>query len=81
MNVKEIGEFYSAAPFRPFEILVTNGAQSLCGGPPEFMMFPAEHRTVYAADINDGGTKRIDVKMIVALNELSNGSRPCKRKR
>ena len=80
MNVKEIRELYSAAPFRPFEIVLTNGAKVYVGH-PEFMMFSADHRTVYAADINDGGTKRIDVKMIVALNELSNGSRPRKRKR
>ncbi len=44
-------------------------------------MFSGDYRTVYAVDERDGGTKRIDAKMIVALNELKNGSRPRKRKR
>jgi hypothetical protein len=45
------------------------------------MMFFSDYRTVYAADERDGATKRIDVKMIIALNELKNGARPRKRKR
>jgi hypothetical protein len=80
MIVKEIRELYSAAPFRPFEIVLTNGA-TVYVGHPEFMMFSSDYRTVYAADERDGGTKRIDVKMIVALNELRNGARPRRRKR
>ncbi len=80
MGVKEIRELYSAAPFRPFEIVLTNGAKVHVGH-PEFMMFSADHRTLYAAEERDGGTKRIDVKMIIALNELKNGARPPKRKR
>ncbi len=80
MSVKEIRELYSAAPFRPFEIMLTNGAKVFVGH-PEFMMFSPDYRTAYAADVRNGGTKRIDVKMIVALNELKNGARPRKRKR
>jgi hypothetical protein len=80
MSLKEIRELYSAAPFQPFEIVLTNGAKVYVGH-PEFMMFPPEHRTVYAADARSGETKRIDVKMIIALNELKNGARPRKRKR
>jgi len=80
MRVKEIRELYSAAPFRPFEIVLTNGARVYIGY-PEFMMFSSDYQTVYAADERDGGTKRIDVKMIVALDELENGARPRKRKR
>ncbi len=48
---------------------------------PEFMMFSADYRTVYAADERDCSTKRTDVKMISALNELKNGASPRKRKR
>ena len=80
MIVKEIRELYSAAPFRPFEIVFTNGT-TIYVGHPEFMMFSADHRTVYAADERDGATKRIDVKMIIALNELKNRARPRKRKK
>lgn len=80
MGVKEIRELYSAAPFRPFEMGLTNGA-TVYVGHPEFMMFSSDYRTVYAADERDGGTKRIDVKMIIALNELKNGARPRRRKR
>ncbi|MBA2743427.1 MAG: hypothetical protein H0U43_03815 [Chthoniobacterales bacterium] len=80
MSVKEIRELYSAAPFHPFELVLTNGT-TVRVGHPEFMMFSGDYRTVYAVDERDGGTKRIDAKMIVALNELKNGSRPRKRKR
>lgn len=80
MDVKEIRELYSAAPFQPFEMVLTNGSIVYVGH-PEFMMFSADYRTVYAADERDGGTKRSDVKMIIALNELKNGAAPRKRKR
>jgi hypothetical protein len=80
MKIEEIRELYSAAPFQPFEIVLTNGA-TIYVGHPEFMMFSPDYRTVYAADVRNGGTKRIDVKMIIALNELKNGARPRKRKR
>jgi hypothetical protein len=80
MTSKELRELYSAAPFQPFEIILPNGAKVHVWH-PEFMMFSADYRTVYAADERTGETKRIDVKMIVALNELKNGARPRKRKR
>ena len=80
MNVKEIRELYSAAPFQPFEMVLTNGT-TIYVGHPEFMMFSTDHRTVYAADVRDGVTKRIGVKMVIALNELKNGARPRKRRR
>ena len=80
MNVQEIRDLYSAAPFQPFEMVLTNGA-TIYVGHPEFMMFSSDYRTVYAADARGGGTKRIDAKMIVVINELKNGARPRKRKR
>ncbi len=79
MHVKEIRELYSAAPFHPFELVLTNGT-AIRVGHPEFMMFSGDYRTVYAVDERDGSTKRIDVKMIISLNELKNGTRPRKRK-
>ncbi len=80
MSVKGIRELYSAAPFKPFELVLTNGT-AIRVGHPEFMMFSGDYRTIYAVDERDGSTKRIDVKMIIALNELKNGASPRKRKR
>lgn len=80
MSSKEIRQLYSAAPFRPFAIVLPNGA-AVYVGHPEFMMFSPDHPTIYAADARSGETQRIDVKMISALNELTNGASPRKRKR
>ncbi len=80
MDLKELRELYSAAPFQPFEMVLTNGARVYVGH-PEFMMFSSNYRTVYAADAHDGSTKRIDIKMIIALDEVKNGVRSRKRKR
>ena len=44
------------------------------------MSFSCDQRTVHSHELN-GGTKRLDVKMIVALNEMANGARTRKRKR
>ena len=79
VNVNEIRELYSAVPFEPFELVLTNGARLLVDH-PEFMSFSCDQRTVHAHELN-GGTKRLDVKMIVALNEMANGARTRKRKR
>jgi hypothetical protein len=80
VTYKGIKELYSAAPFQPFELVLTNGERVYVGH-PEFMMFSADYRTVYAADERDGSTKRIDIKMIIALHEARNGHRRRKRKR
>jgi hypothetical protein len=79
MDIEEIRNLYSAAPFKPFEIVLTNGARVLVDH-PEFMAFSRDRRTVHVYDV-DGAGKRIDVKMIIALNGVKNGSRPHKRKR
>ena len=44
------------------------------------MSFARDYRAVHVHELN-GSTKRIDVKMIVALNEMANGARTRKRKR
>jgi len=79
MNVDQIRELYSAAPFKPFEIALTNGA-AVRVVHPEFMSFSPDYRTVHVYEVA-GGSKHIDVKLVVALNELENGARPRKRKR
>jgi hypothetical protein len=79
MNYKEIHALYSAAPFKPFEIVLTNGARLLVDY-PEFMSFSQDYRTVYVSRVG-GGAERVDVKLIVALDDMKNGARPRKRKR
>jgi hypothetical protein len=79
MNVKEIRELYSAAPFRPFEIVLTNGSQ-LEVDDPEFMSFSHDYRTVSVHE-RSGGLRRVDVKLIIALNELNHGARRRRRTR
>jgi hypothetical protein len=79
VNVNEIRELYSAVPFEPFELVLKNGARLLVDY-PEFMSFSRDYRKVHVHELK-GSTKRVDVKMIVALNEMANGARTRKRKR
>ena len=44
------------------------------------MSFSPDYRTVDVHELN-GSTKRIDVKLIVALNVMANGAHTRKRKR
>jgi hypothetical protein len=79
VNVTEIRELSSAAPFEPFELVLKKGAR-LFVDHPEFMSFSRDYRTVHVHE-RSGGTKRVDVKTIVALNEVANGPHTRKRKR
>ena len=69
MNIVELKELYNAAPFQPFEIVLTNGA-SVRVAHPEFMLFPPDRRTVHVYDLKSQGVKRIDVQLIGSLSEL-----------
>jgi hypothetical protein len=80
MNAAEIEELYSAQPFHPFEIVLTNGT-SVEVAHPEFMMFSPGYRTVHVADIRSGMTKRIDPKLVIALNELPPRTKRAGRKK
>jgi hypothetical protein len=77
MSVKEIRALYSAAPFKPFDLVLTNGTRVHVPH-PEFMMFSHDFRTVYVAH-TEGGSNRVDVKLIVALDDTKNGARKRKR--
>jgi hypothetical protein len=79
VNVQDLRDFYSATPFQPFEIVLTNGT-TVRVSHPEFMAFSPDYRTVHVWDLDRSG-KRIDVKLIIALSELRNGARNRKRKR
>ncbi|MBA2431358.1 MAG: hypothetical protein H0V56_04495 [Chthoniobacterales bacterium] len=80
MKAKELRDLYSAAPFQPFEIVLGNGTRVLVDH-PEFMSFSRDYRTVHVYE-RDGSGKRIDVKLVIALNELSRpGKNGSSRKR
>ncbi len=79
MNVQDIRDLYSAAPFEPFEIVLTNGTTAPVAH-PEFMSFSPDYRTVHVYS-RDGSGKRIDVRTVIAFAELKNGAKPRKRKR
>lgn len=79
MNIEEIRELYRAVPFQPFEIVLTNGS-TIHVAHSEFMGFSPDESTVYAWDIRGGGLKRIDVKLIIAINDLPQPKRKSKNK-
>ena len=68
MNITDIKELYRATPFEPFELVLTNGTTVKIVH-PEFISFAPSNRTVHVWEPTGGG-KRIDVKLIIALNEL-----------
>jgi hypothetical protein len=78
VKIDEIRERYEAAPFVPFEIVLTNG-RTVHVAHPEFVAFSPKGRSVvvYEAD----GALIIDVPLIIALKERRNGARVRKRRR
>ncbi len=80
MNITEIKELYRATPFEPFELVLPNGS-TIEVVHPEFMMFSPDYRTVHVVDLKSGAAKRIDVKMIAALNEVQPSARRKNRKK
>lgn len=76
MRIDEIRKRYFAAPFRPFDIVLTSG-RSVAVEHPEFMALSPKGRsvTVYEED----GALTIDVPLIVALKERANGARKRKQ--
>jgi len=78
MTFQEIKALYYAAPFRPFEIVLTNGRHVRVNH-PEFMALSPDEDTVVVYE--DDGHLTIDVPLVIAVKELKNGARPRKRKR
>jgi hypothetical protein len=72
----EIKKLYYVAPFRPFEIVLTNGRQVRVDHPEFMAPSPDEDRVVvYEPD----GHLTIDVPLVIAVQELKNGARSRKR--
>jgi hypothetical protein len=78
MQINEIRKLYQAAPFRPFDIVLTNG-RSLRVDHPEFMALSPTGRTIVVFESD--GHLTIDVPLIIAAKKFENGARPRKRKR
>ena len=78
MTFEEIRKLYHAAPFRPFEIILTSGRHVRVDH-PEFLALSPDEDVVVAFE-NDGHLT-IDVPMVVALKEFRNGASPRKPKR
>jgi hypothetical protein len=76
MRMDEVRKRYFAAPFRPFDIVLTNG-RSVAVEHPEFMALSPKGRSVTVYE--DDGALTIDVPPIVALKERANGARKRKR--
>jgi hypothetical protein len=73
VRTKDLRDLSSAAPFKAFEIVLTNGVRVLVDH-PEFMSFSPDDRTVHVFD-RDGSGTRIDIKLVIALNEVNTSSK------
>ena len=78
MIFDEIKKLYYAAPFRPFDVVLTNG-RSIPVNHPEFMALSPDEDVIVVFEPD--GHLTIDVPLIIAVKEHRNGARPRKRKR
>ncbi|MGH8095210.1 MAG: hypothetical protein ACREIF_17370 [Chthoniobacterales bacterium] len=76
MRIAEVRKRFFAAPFRPFDIVRTNG-RSVPVEHREFMALSPKGRSVTVCE--DDGALIIDVPLIVALKERTSGARKRKR--
>jgi hypothetical protein len=78
VKIDEIRKLHQAAPFKPFEIILTN-RRHIRVDHPEFMALSATGRTVVVFEPD--GHLAIDVPLIVAAKTFENGASTRKRKR
>lgn len=76
MHIDEVRKWYFAAPFKPFDIVLTKG-RKVPVEHSEFMALSRKGRSVTVYE--DDGALIIDVPLIVALKERANGARKRKR--
>ncbi len=76
MTFEEIRKLYHAAPFRPFEIILTGGRRVRVDHPEIMALSPDEDVIVV---FEEDGHLTIDVPLVVALKEFRNGARKRKR--
>lgn len=77
MTIQEIKEPYNAAPFQPFDLVLTNGS-AVHVAHPEFMAFSPRGDTVYVSESD--GLRRIDVRLVIALKAYERSKRQNKKK-
>ena len=77
VKIDEIRKLYHAAPFKPFDLVLTNG-RTVPVKHPEFMALSPSGRTVVVFE--QDGHLAIDVPLIIATKTFENGSKPRKRK-
>jgi hypothetical protein len=78
VKIDEIRELYNAAPFKPFELGLTNG-RTVSVKHPEFMALSPSGRTIVVFERD--GHLTIDVPLIIATKTYENGAASRKRKR
>lgn len=78
MRIGELRERYDAAPFVPFDIVLTN-RRAIHVAHPDFMAFSPTGRSIVVYE--DNGALILDVPLIIALKERRNGARARKRSR
>jgi hypothetical protein len=78
VKIDEIRKLYNAAPFKPFEIVLTNG-RHVPVEHPEFMALSPTGRTIVVFEPD--GHLTIDVPLIIATKAFENGSGRARRKR
>jgi hypothetical protein len=77
VKIDEIRKLYHAAPFKPFDLVLTNG-RTVAVKHPEFMALSPSGRTVVVFEKD--GHLAIDVPLIIATKTFENGTTARKRK-
>jgi hypothetical protein len=76
MTFDEIKKLYFAAPFRPFDIILTSGRQVRVDH-PEFMALSPDEDVMVVLEAD--GHLTIDIPLIIGLKKFGNGVRRRKR--
>ncbi|HWM24204.1 MAG TPA: hypothetical protein VNP98_05225 [Chthoniobacterales bacterium] len=79
MNIQEMRDPYSAAPFEPFEIVPPNGTL-IPVDHPDFIAFSRDYRMLHFYPLR-GGTWHIDIKLIPRVDVPPRNSSPKPKKR
>jgi hypothetical protein len=78
MRIDEIRKLYQTAPFKPFEIVLTNG-RHVPVEHPEFMALSPTGQTIVVFESD--GPLTIGVPLIIATKAFENGRGPARRRR
>ena len=79
MNIQEMRDLVSTAPFEPFEIVLPNGT-TIPVDHPDFIAFSRDYRTLHVYPLR-GGAWHIDIKLIPRINVPFRNSSPKPKKK